>query len=111
VGAAATARMGVRLSQPLLLIALAYALKYAAVGARSLVAAYRQVDPVLEEAARVSGARTVRLLWTIWLPLLRPTLIGVWLLAALPMLTELTMSVLLTGPGAATLGTVLFQLQ
>ncbi len=102
---------GLETNYPLLLMAIAYGLKYAAVGARSMVAAYQQVDPALEEAARVSGARTRELLTTIWMPLLRKTLGGAWLLAMLPMLTELTMSVLLTGPGAATLGTVLFELQ
>jgi iron(III) transport system permease protein len=96
---------------PLLLMALAYALKYAAVGARSMITAFRQIDPALEEAARVSGATTWPLLRTIWLPLLKKSVAAAWLLAALPMLTELTMSVILTGPDAATLGTVLFELQ
>lgn len=104
-------RLGIPLDIPVLLIAVAYGLKYAAVGARALVGAYHQVHPALEEAARVSGARTWELLKTIWFPLLKKTLAATWLLAFLPMLTELTMSVLLTGPGAATLGTVLFQLQ
>jgi iron(III) transport system permease protein len=102
---------GISLDTPLLWIAVAYALKYGAVGARMMVAAYRQVNPALEEAARMSGARTRRLLWTIWLPLLRGSIGAAFFLSALPMFTELSMSVLLTGPGAATLGTVLFQLQ
>jgi iron(III) transport system permease protein len=76
-----------------------------------MAGAFRQVHPSLEEAARISGASTRELLLTIWFPLLRRTFAAAWLLMALPMLTELTMSVLLTGPGAATLGTVLFQLQ
>jgi iron(III) transport system permease protein len=76
-----------------------------------LTAAYRQVDPSLEEAAVVSGATTFILLRTIWFPLLSRTVLAAWFLTALPMFTELTMSVLLTGPGGATLGTVLFQLQ
>jgi len=92
-------------------MAVAYFLKYAAVGTRSLRVAFSQVDPALEEAARVSGARTGLLLRTIWVPLLKRTWSAAWLLAFLPMATELTMSVLLTGPGAATLGTVLFELQ
>lgn len=92
-------------------IALAYGMKYSAIGARMMQTAYRQVHPALEEAARISGAELVPLLQKIWFPLLKKTFFAAWLLSFLPMLTELTMSVLLTGPGAATLGTVLFQLQ
>lgn len=108
---AALGRVGLSLDSPLVWIALAYAVKYCAVSARMLTAAYRQVHPSLEEAAVVSGATTFILLRTIWLPLLSRTVLAAWFLTALPMFTELTMSVLLTGPGGATLGTVLFQLQ
>lgn len=104
-------RVAGSIDAPLLWIAVAYALKYGAVTARLLVPAFSQVHPALEEAAQVSGARTPTLLRTIWLPLLARSLAAGFFLSALPMLTELTMSVLLTGPGAATLGTVLFQLQ
>jgi len=100
-----------RLDEALLLLAFAYSLKYAAVGARALAQAFPQVHPALEEAARISGASKRELLLTIWLPLLAKNLRAAWILAALPMFTELTMSVLLTGPGAQTLGTVLFDLQ
>jgi iron(III) transport system permease protein len=105
------ARLGMPINEPLFMMGVAYAIKYAAVGARLLTLAFEQVDPVMEEAARVSGARTLELLWTIWVPLLRKSMGAAFFLALLPMLTELTMSVLLTGPGAATLGTVLFELQ
>ncbi len=103
-------RVGVPALPALVLIAASYGLKYAAVGARSMITAFRQVDPALEEAARISGARRLELLLTIWAPLLKRTWLAAWWLAALPMATELTMSVLLTGPGAETLGTVLFDL-
>ncbi len=110
-GAAVLSRLGLPLNQPMLLLAFAYSLKYAAVGARQMVTAFGQVDPVLEEAARVCGAGTRELLVGIWAPLLKQSLGAAFLLTLLPMVTELTMSVLLTGPGAATLGTVLFDLQ
>lgn len=109
--AVVSARFGIPINEPLLMMAVAYGIKYAAVGARSMRLAFSQVDPVMEEAARVSGASRGELLWTIWMPLLRKSIGAAFLLAFLPMLTELTMSVLLTGPGAATLGTVLFDLQ
>ncbi len=109
--AAAMGRFGLSFDSPVFWMGLAYALKYSAVSARMLSAAYRQVHPSLEEAAVVSGATTFILLRTIWFPLLSRTVIAAWFLTALPMFTELTMSVLLTGPGGATMGTVLFQLQ
>ena len=59
----------------------------------------------------MSGASTGQLLRTIWFPLLKSALAAGWFLSALPIFSELTMSILLTGPGASTLGTVLFQLQ
>ena len=98
-------------SSPLFWMAVAYALKYAAVPARMMTAAFRQVHPSLEEAARICGASPLELLGGIWFPMLKGALSAGWFLAALPIFTELTMSVLLTGPGGATLGTVLFQLQ
>ena len=96
---------------PLLALFVTCALKYFAVGIRAYRTAYRQVDPVLEEAARLSGAGTGALLIRIWRPLLKSTTSSVLFLVAMPVLTELTMSLLLTGPGASTLGTLLFQLQ
>ena len=98
-------------SVPLVALFVTCALKYFAVGIRAYRTAYRQVDPVLEEAARLSGAGTGALLTRIWSPLLKSTTASVLFLVAMPVLTELTMSLLLTGPGASTLGTLLFQLQ
>lgn len=98
-------------ASPWVLLAIAYSLKYAALGLRALTEAFRQAPGVLEEAAHVSGANRRQILWRIWLPLMRPAMGAVLLLVFLPVATELTMSVLLTGPGAATLGTVLFDLK
>lgn len=104
-------RMGLPMDSALVMMAAAYSLKFAALSARATRNAFRQVHPALEEAARVSGAKTATLLLTIWAPLLKKSLFASFFLSALPMFTELTMSILLTGPGGATLGTVLFQLQ
>ena len=48
-------------------------------GTRSMNAALLQVHKELEEAAYVSGARPWRTLWRIFLPLLMPTFVGVWI--------------------------------
>ncbi|TAL31376.1 MAG: iron ABC transporter permease [Spirochaetes bacterium] len=102
---------GFMADMPLVWMGIAYAVKYGALGSRMLAASFRQVHPALEESARVCGAGTARVLADIWAPILKKTIAAALFLSALPMFTELTMSVLLTGPGAATLGTVLFQLQ
>ena len=48
---------------------------------------------------------------TIWLPLLWPSIAAGWFLVFMPAFGELTMSMLLVGPGTDTVGTVLFALQ
>lgn len=103
--------LGTSPASALFWIGVAYVTKYLALASQGFREAFAQVDPVLEEAARLSGARGWELAWDLWFPLLRSSVVGFWVLAALPMATELTMSVLLTGPGAATLGTLLFELQ
>jgi iron(III) transport system permease protein len=48
-------------------------------GTRSMNAAILQVHKELEEAAYVSGARPWRTLWRVFIPLMMPTLVGVWI--------------------------------
>lgn len=48
-------------------------------GTRSMNAAILQVHKELEEAAYVSGARPLRTLWRVFIPLMMPTLVGVWI--------------------------------
>jgi iron(III) transport system permease protein len=47
----------------------------------------------------------------IWLPLLKPSLVAAFFLVFMPVLSELTMTVILSGPGLETIGTLIFQLQ
>jgi len=48
-------------------------------GTRSMNAAILQVHKELEEAAYVSGARPWRTLWRVFMPLMMPTFVGVWI--------------------------------
>jgi iron(III) transport system permease protein len=48
-------------------------------GTRSMNASLLQVHKELEEAAYVSGARPWRTLWRVFLPLMMPTFVGVWI--------------------------------
>lgn len=70
-----------------------------------------QVDQTLIDAALVSGANSWQVFTRIWIPILRPFLMAAFFLVFMPAFSELTMSVLLTGPGNETIGTLIFQLQ
>ena len=95
----------------LTLIGVAYFIKYLNFSIRALNSSMVQIDQSLLESAQVSGASFLQRLVTIWFPLLRPALIFSWFLVFMPCVSELTMTILLTGPGLETLGTLLFQLQ
>ena len=99
------------LTDTLWILLIAYFAKDLSLAVRPVTTAVRQTDVTLEEAARVSGARFTTLVRTIWLPLLKPAIVAGWFLVFMPAFGELTMSVLLVGPGTETVGTVLFALQ
>lgn len=93
------------------LIGLAYTAKYLNFSLRTTGDGFGQIDDVLAEAARVSGASWFTTMKTIWFPLMKPALVASWFLVFMPAFSELTMTILLTGPGLETLGTLIFQLQ
>jgi iron(III) transport system permease protein len=95
----------------LTMIGVAYAAHYLNFSVRTLSDGLSQIDDVLSEAARVAGASWFTSLRTIWFPLLKPALVASWFLVFMPAMTELTMTILLTGPGLETLGTLIFQMQ
>ncbi len=93
------------------LLLMAYVAKDLAIGVQSIAPALQNIDLVHDEAARVCGATTLQTIFYVLIPQLKKALFTVLVLTALPALSELTMSVLLTGPGSETLGTLIFQLQ
>lgn len=95
----------------LFLIGLIYAVKYLSLSLKTMSDGYRQIHPSLEEAATVCGASWPRRMIQIYWPLLRTTIIASVFLVFMPSLSELTMTVLLTGPGLETIGSLIFQLQ
>jgi len=66
------------------------------------------LDPMLEEAAADLGASRVTVFRTITLPLIRPSLIGGWLLAFTLSLDDVVLASFVSGPGATTLPVYLF---
>src|SRR6266446_5165217 len=94
----------------LLIILLAYTGRYVPLGVRSANAAFRQIDPSLEETARIAGAGWLRTFRSVTLPLARPGLFAGWLLVFVPALQELSASVLLFSSGSLTLAAAVYNL-
>jgi iron(III) transport system permease protein len=103
--------VGPSLYNTLWLILLAYVVKYFSLSLKTMQDGFAQIHLSLEEAARTSGATWWQTLWTIDLPLLKPALIASGFFVFMPAISELTMTILLTGPGLETVGTLIFQLQ
>src|SRR5262245_25229179 len=94
----------------LLIILLAYTGRFIPLGVRSANAAFRQIDPTLEETARVTGAGWLRTFRSVTLPLARPGLFAGWLLVFVPALQELSASILLFSSGSITLAVAVYNL-
>ena len=103
--------VGPSLYNTLFLILLAYIVKYMSLSLKTVGDGYQQIHPSLEEAARISGANWWTIMKTIYLPLLKTALIASMFLVFMPVISELTMTILLTGPGLETIGTLIFSLQ
>jgi iron(III) transport system permease protein len=103
--------IGVSLYGTSLIILAAYLSRFLAIVLRPLSAAMRQIDPTLEEAARLAGATGPRRLFGIILPALRPAVASGALLVFLTAFSELTVSALLWSQGHETVGVMVFSLQ
>jgi iron(III) transport system permease protein len=103
-------RMPVPIYGTLTIILLAYVSRFIPLGVRASSAALRQVDPALEEAARIGGASWVRTMRKITLPLIRPGLFAGWLLVFVPAIQELSASILLFTSDSMTLAVAVYNL-
>jgi len=102
--------LGITLYNTIWIILVAYVARFLALAVKPILAAFTQIHPSLEEAARSSGATLARSLRDVTLPLIRPALIAGWFLAAVPAVTELTLSVLLWSVGNETVGVMVFNM-
>lgn len=93
------------------LILFAYLTRFQALALRPAAAAAARLDPTLDQAARGMGAGVLRRLFRVHLPPLAPALAAGGILVALTAVNEVTVSSLLYGPGAQTLGVLVFGLQ
>jgi len=92
----------------LTLIAAVYVITRISFATRAINSALLQIHKELEEAAHVSGLSEIRTSWRILVPLLRPTLMSVWIWSAILVYRELTVAVFLVGHDNITLPAVIW---
>ncbi len=102
---------GASLRDTLWLVLIAYLAKFWALAHRPISGAIDLLPAEPMRAARSSGAGLPTALRTIALPMLRPTLVAAWLLVFVFALHEVTMSILLYGPGSQTMAVLILNLQ
>ncbi|WP_102226756.1 ABC transporter permease [Acidimangrovimonas sediminis] len=76
---------------------------------RYTVAAFQQVDPALEAAARVHGAGPARAAWRVLVPLVAPSVLAAMLLVFTVAARELVASLLVAPVGVDTIGTYIWR--
>jgi iron(III) transport system permease protein len=102
--------MPIALYGTLAILLLAYVGRYVPLGVRAANASLRQVDPSLEESAQILGASWGETLREITLPLIRPGLFAGWLLVFVPVIQELSASILLFSSSSITLAVAVYNL-
>ncbi|MGC1411696.1 MAG: iron ABC transporter permease [Acetobacteraceae bacterium] len=92
--------MPIPLYGTLWLLGIAYFTVFLPLGLRTIASVVLQVDPSLEECARVCGAGWAYQMRTVTMPLLRPGLVAAWLLIFIASVRELGVSIFLMGPNS-----------
>src|SRR5579862_9177849 len=103
--------LGLSLYSTIWIILVAYLSRFMLLALRPVANALRQIDPSLDEAARMSGARYARRIATVIMPMVAPSAIAGGMLVFLMAFNELTVSALLWSSGSETVGVVLFSLE
>jgi iron(III) transport system permease protein len=102
--------MPVALYGTLAILLLAYVGRYIPLGVRAANSSLRQIDPSLEESAQILGASWMTTMREITLPLIRPGLFAGWLLVFVPVIQELSASILLFSSSSITLAVAVYNL-
>ena len=103
--------IGVSIYNTVWIILFCYLARFLVLGLRPVISGYHQLDRTLEEASQIVGARLLRRLRTIIVPLVAPAAAAGALLIFLTAFNELTVSALLWSSGSETLGVVFFSFQ
>ena len=88
----------------------AYVARFVPLAVRSANATLRQIEPALEEAARITGASWLQTIRLVLVPMARPGLIVAFLLVFIPALSELSATILLYSSGTETIAVAIFRL-
>src|SRR6187200_2471316 len=102
--------MPVALYGTLAILLLAYVGRYIPLGVRAANSSLRQIDPSLEESAQILGASWLTTMREVTLPLIRPGLFAGWLLVFVPVIQELSASILLFSSSSITLAVAVYNL-
>jgi iron(III) transport system permease protein len=102
--------MPVALYGTLMILLLAYVGRYIPLGVRAANTSLRQIDPSLEESAQILGASWATTMREVTLPLIRPGLFAGWLLVFVPVIQELSASILLFSSSSITLAVAIYNL-
>lgn len=108
--AAPIPELGVSIYGTIWIILAAYLSRFLSVGLKPVASAIAQVDPALEDAARLAGARLMRRLKDIVVPVIAPAAGAAVILVFLISVNELTVSALLWAAGTQTLGVMVYNL-
>jgi iron(III) transport system permease protein len=92
------------------ILLVAYVARFVPLAVRSANGTLRQIDPSLEEAARITGAGWLQSIRLVLLPIARPGLIVAFLLVFIPALSELSATILLYTGGTETIAVAIFRL-
>lgn len=93
------------------IIFLAYLSRFFTLALRPVAAAFQQIDPRLDEAARIAGAGFGLRIRAVIGPLLGPVAAAGAILVFMTAFNELTVSALLWASGSQTIGVVIFNLE
>jgi len=88
----------------------AYVARFVPLATRSANASFRQIDPALEEAGRITGASWWLTMRRVLFPLARPGLLVAFLLVFIPAFSELSATILLYAGGTETIAIAIYRL-
>ncbi len=91
------------------ILVLAYIVRGLPTSSRFFTSTMVQISAELEEASRVHGATWLQTFLRVWLPLLRPALVGAWIFLFVIAVRSLDAALLLTGPSTEVLSVSIFQ--